>query len=142
MEEKAMSLNYRINGEVSSFKSKEDLASHLRAVIPIMKESLKVEPLYQSGPSFHYDHMQEILDLCYEALAYVKGIRVMADAIQEHGRFVTCSPDDIEELSLQVGKIMEDIYEIAAAASNVYEVNWKLREEEKEAAFQARRSKS
>jgi hypothetical protein len=74
-----MSLNYKINGEVNSFKTVDELVNLLEFVARDMKEPLTVEPL--DGKGLDYDHMQEILDRAYNADALVKGVMAVAMGI-------------------------------------------------------------
>jgi hypothetical protein len=56
-----MSLNYKINGEVTSFKTVDEFIDFLSVVAKHKSEPLTVEPLDVKGLS-DYDHMDEIME--------------------------------------------------------------------------------
>lgn len=115
-----MSLNYKINGEMCSFKSGSELAEHLRFAITELKEPLlKVESLNPEIGS--YDHMDEILELSYQAASYIKGIQAMASCIQESGNFNEYKHYDICSLAMRCSEALYELSDIADAAGHVYE---------------------
>ena len=114
----AQSCNYRINGEVMSFRSKYDFAEHLNFTVNHRKEPLTVEPLDSDGR--YYDHMQEIADRGYEILSHVKGFIAMALAIQEEGHFQNYTPYDISPCATRCSELIQEIHQITEAADGVY----------------------
>ena len=90
-----MSLNYRINGEVNSFRSADKFLSCIKSVVVDQKELLKVEPL--DDRCCDYDHMQEIMDLSFKAIPCIKGLQAMASRIQNEGNFNEYDPTDMME---------------------------------------------
>jgi len=114
------SLNYKINGLVCSFESKEKLADYLNTLIKLNKQ-LSVESL---DPEVgHYDHMQEILDLSYQAMSCLKGIQAMATCIQESENFEDYKHHEITSLGIRCEEILNEIMNISDASMNVYENN-------------------
>jgi len=120
-------MNYKINGEVMSFKSKEDLLKILHVIVDGKKEILEVEPLDRDCED--YDHMQEIMDLTYQALAFVKGITAVAAQIQGEGHFLNYNTTEITFLGIRCKELMDEIMEICDAAEEVYPEDWKKRKE-------------
>ena len=130
-----MSLNYKINGDVCSFKSKAELAKHLNFVVTSLREPLEVEPLDRQG--LDYDHMQKITDLTCETSACVKGIDAIAECIQRHGTFTNFSPSDIVWLGIMCRQLLGEIIDISEASESVYEEQWKAKRENWEARHRA-----
>ena len=120
-------MNYKINGEVMSFKSKEDLLKILHVIVDGKKEILEVEPLDRDCED--YDHMQEIMDLTYQALAFVKGITAVAAQIQGEGHFSNYNTTEIAFLGIRCKELMDEIMEIGDAAEEVYPEEWKKKKE-------------
>ena len=131
----AQSCNYRINGEVVSFVSKEDFAKQLNFSAIHGKEPLTVEPL--DSDMMYFDHMQEIADRGYEILSHVKGFIAMALAIQERGNFQNYNPCDISPCASRCSELIQEIHQITEAADRVYEVQWKIQNERAEKARRA-----
>ena len=124
----AESCNYKINGEVMSFVSKEDFAKQLNFMVNQSKEPLTVEPLDSDG--MYYDHMEEIADRGHEILSYAKGFIAMALAIQETGDFQSYAPYDILSCATRCSELIQEIQQIAEAAGRVYEEQAKRRASE------------
>lgn len=116
------SISYKINGTIHSFKSKEQLAELVKNAA-IAFDGLEVEPVSKQGEG--YDHMQEILDLSYEAIPCIKGMQAMAMGIQQEGSFRQYSPTDIIELGIRCNKRLDEMMDIAEAAIDVYESDHK-----------------
>jgi len=131
MELEGMSLNYKINGEVNSFKSKDEFVKHINFVVTHLREPLEVEPLDQQG--LDYDHMQEIMDLTYEVSACIKGIEAIAECIQRHGTFTNYQPDNITRLGIRCKELLDELMDIPDASIGVYEEDWAKRREKREA---------
>jgi hypothetical protein len=117
---KTQSLNYKINGLVCSFESKEKLSDHLNTLIKL-NEQLSVESLDPEVGC--YDHMQEILELSYQAIPCLKGIQAMASCIQERGTFSDYKHYEITSLGLRCKEILDELMDISDASANVYENN-------------------
>ena len=117
------SLNYKINGEVCSFKSKSELADFLNFCAIRKERLLTVESLDEKD--LDYDHMQEILDLSYQAIPCIKGIQAMALYIQETGKFNDFNHLDISWLGIRRKELLDELMEIADAADEVYESDFK-----------------
>lgn len=139
MEDKAMensgqgvgtSLTYKIDGEVCSFESVDELLNHLKTKVESLKEPLTVEPINRDGHD--YDHMQEIMDLTYQIGSCIKGLRAMAEYIQRSGNFIEYAPIDIIELGMQCMDILDKLRSIAEASEDVYESDWKANKAEAE----------
>lgn len=123
IEEKGMSLNYKINGEMCSFESKEKLADFLKFSAMRKEKLLTVKSLDEEGQD--YDHMQEILDLSYQAIPCIKGLQAMALYIQENGNFNDFDPVDISFLGIRCKELLDELVDIAEAAGEVYESDCK-----------------
>ena len=120
--ENSMSLNYKINNQICSFKSEIELLDHLNLTITALKEPLlMVESLDPKIGS--YDHMDEIIGLSYKAVSCLKGIEAMASCIQESGNFNEYKDHDIVSLAIRCGEILDEISAVADAAGPVYESN-------------------
>lgn len=130
-QEAGMSLNYRINGEVISFKSKGEFADFLKSFASGHQEPLKVESLDRPGRD--YDHMEEVLELSYQAIPCIKGLQAIAEQIHTSGSFRENNPDDIIRLSIRCRDLMDELMDIAAAAIPVYESDWGLSKMNREA---------
>jgi hypothetical protein len=117
-----MSLNYKINGRMCSFKSVDELLNCLKNKAKILDEPLTVEPIGEEGRD--YDHMQEILELTYQAIPCIKGLQAMAGYIQEHGNFIEYDTSDIVQLGLKCRELLDELMDIAEASEKVYESDW------------------
>ncbi len=122
--------NYKVNGEVCHFETVDELLKFLTGIVKDLKEPLTVEPL--DGKDFDYDHMQEILNRAYHADAIVKGIMGIALHVQEEGAFRTFGRDDIGSLATQCGDLMNQIFDIAEVARNIYQSECEAREKRRE----------
>ena len=131
--ENGMSLNYKINNQICSFKSEIELLDHLNLTITALKEPLlMVESLDPKIGS--YDHMDEIMELSYKAVSCLKGIEAMASCIQESGNFNEYKDHDIVSLAIRCGEILDELSDVADAAGAVYESNRRVQELRKELA--------
>jgi len=72
-----------------------------------------------------YDHMEEILELTYQAVPCIKGLQAMAGHIQSSGNFIEYDISDINHLGLICRDLLDKIMDIAEASENVYESEWK-----------------
>jgi hypothetical protein len=113
-----MSLNYKINGEVNSFKTVDELVDLLKFVTRDMKEPLTVEPLDVKG--LDYDHMQEIMERSWEIEACVRGIAAMAERIQET-EFQDFNNCNMTRLALRSRDLLDEIMDIGEASEKIYE---------------------
>jgi len=114
-------INVKINGEFMSFCNKESYVDMVTFCATRHEEPIKIEPI---GNKNDYDHMQEIMDRCYEGESYLKGIGALATEIQRRGNFNEQSPLDINWLALRCKNLIDEILEISDAANNVYEAEW------------------
>ena len=87
-----------------------------------MKKTKILEPI--KAVERDYDHMQEILDLTYQAIPCIKGIQAMACHIQMRGNFLSYDNSDINQLGLICRELLDKIMDIADAAEHVYESEW------------------
>jgi hypothetical protein len=116
-------MNYRVNGDMRSFKTVDELFELLENKVRILNEPLTVEPIKADGQD--YDHMQEILDLTYQAIPCIKGLQAMAGHIQLSGKFLEYDISDINQLALRCRELLDEIMDIAEASEHVYESEWK-----------------
>lgn len=121
-----MSLNYRINGEVNSFKTVDELVDLLKFVVRDQKEPLTVEPL--DDDRVGYDHMQEIRERAWKAEACVKGIAAMAELIQTAEAFHEFNDCNMNSLASRCRDLMHEIMDIGEASEAVYESDCKARD--------------
>lgn len=121
------SCNYRVNGAVMSFKSKEDFAKNLEFKIKHDDGPLTVEPL--DSDESYYDHMQEVVDMGYSIVSITRGAIAIAYAIQEDGHFLNYSPCDISQCLTSCSKLISEIHDILDASDGVYEEQWKIQAE-------------
>lgn len=121
--ETGMSLTYKVNGAVRSFKTVDELLDHLKITAEILKEPLTVAPINEEGRD--YDHMQEILELTYQAIPCIKGLQAMAGHIQTAGNFIEYDTTDIIFLGIRCKELMDELMSIAEASEDVYESDWR-----------------
>lgn len=119
-----MSLNYKIDGEVCSFKTKQDFIEFIQSYVK-GNEALTVEPI---GLDDHlgYDHMQEIKERAWEVEACVKGIAAMAELIQET-EFQDFNHCNMTCLAVRSCALLDEIMDIGQASAEVYESDRKAR---------------
>jgi hypothetical protein len=123
-QEVGMSLNYKINGRVCSFKSVDEFLNSLKMRAKILEEPLTVKPIGEDDGD--YDHMQEILDLTYQAIPCIKGIQAMVSHVQREGNFIEYDTSDIVQLGLKCRELLDELMDIAEASEKVYESDWQV----------------
>lgn len=128
-QEDGMSITYRINGQVESFKTTEEMLDVLKSTT-VENEPLTIEPIKNGTDD--YDHMQEILELTYFAIPCLKGLQAMAANIQHRGSFIEYDTSDLMQMGIKCTEVIDEILSIAEAAEHVYESDRKINREKAE----------
>jgi hypothetical protein len=118
-----VSLSYRINGELQSFESEDELTDFIKTRIICAPGTLEVKPIEGD-----FDHMQNIMTLSWKAAACVKGISAMANEIQSDGGFLNFNPTELNELAWLCRDFLDEIISTSEASMDVYEDDCKARE--------------